>query len=86
MSDFLKAIRHLIATGDVRISEHGYNELAEDGLTVKELFDGIDKAQIVENIQIIQKEDVYYFCKKINMAIPFKYCGEFPKDMINRLC
>lgn len=48
MSDFLDAIRHLIAIGYVRISEHGYDELAEDGLTVKELLDGIDEAQIVE--------------------------------------
>ncbi|NBC27491.1 MAG: DUF4258 domain-containing protein [Bacteroidetes bacterium] len=48
MSDFLNAIRHLIAVGEVRISEHGYDELAEDGLTVKELLDGIDEAQIVE--------------------------------------
>lgn len=48
MSKFFKAVRHLIATGDVRISEHGYDELAEDGLTVKELIDGVNKAQIVE--------------------------------------
>ena len=72
MSDLLNAIRQLITTGDVRISEHGYDELAEDGLTVKELLDGIDEAQI---IRIIQKEGVYYFCKMINMAIPFMYVG-----------
>lgn len=48
MSDFLDTIRHLIAIGYVRISEHGYDELAEDGLTVKELLDGIGEAQIVE--------------------------------------
>ncbi len=48
MSHFLNAIRNLIAKGHVRISEHGYDELSEDGLTVKELLDGIDKAQIVE--------------------------------------
>jgi len=48
LSDFLNAIRYLIATGAVRISEHGYDELADDGLTVNELLNGIDKAQIVE--------------------------------------
>jgi hypothetical protein len=48
LSNFLKAVRHLIHTGSVRISEHGYDELAEDGLTVKELLDGIDKAHVVE--------------------------------------
>jgi hypothetical protein len=28
----------------VRISEHGYNELAEDGLTVRELLAGVPEA------------------------------------------
>src|SRR5690554_4072291 len=48
LSDFLNTIRRLIATGIVRISEHGYDELAADELTVKELLNGIDKAQIIE--------------------------------------
>lgn len=48
MSDFFIAIRLLIAKRDVRISEHGYDELADDGLTVSELLDGINEAQIIE--------------------------------------
>lgn len=86
MSNFLNAIRHLISTGDVRISEHGYDELAEDELTVREVLDGIDKAQIVEEYPDYPKEDVYYFCKKLNIPIPFMYYGRFPKDMTNQLC
>ena len=48
MSNFLNAVLSLIHSGDVRISEHGYDELAEDKLTVTELLEGVDKAQIVE--------------------------------------
>jgi hypothetical protein len=31
---FIETIRALARTGELRISEHGYDELAEDGLTV----------------------------------------------------
>jgi len=38
----------LIARGDVRISEHGYDELAEDGLTVREILIGSSEAIVLE--------------------------------------
>jgi len=38
----------LIQSKSVRISEHGYDELSDDGLTVKELLNSIEQAQIVE--------------------------------------
>jgi hypothetical protein len=42
-------IRDLIATGEVRVSEHGYDELAADGLTVREIIAGIMDAQLAED-------------------------------------
>jgi hypothetical protein len=32
LSDFIEWGHDLLSAGDVRISEHGYDELAEDGL------------------------------------------------------
>jgi hypothetical protein len=49
MSDTLKAVRRLIESGEVRISEHGYDEMAEDGFTVTEILEGIDGAKVVED-------------------------------------
>lgn len=49
MSDTIESLKHLVASGDVRISEHGYDELANDGLTARELVSGIDKAILVED-------------------------------------
>lgn len=40
MSRTLDSIRHLISEGNVRISEHGYDELAADGLLARELVEG----------------------------------------------
>lgn len=49
MSATFAAIRKLIERDDVRISEHGYDELAEDGLTVTEILEGIANARVVED-------------------------------------
>ena len=49
MSATLKAIRALVEIRDVRISEHGYDELAEDGLMVTEILSGIADARVVED-------------------------------------
>jgi hypothetical protein len=49
MSATLEAIRQLVATGEVRISEHGYDELAEEAIFVRDLLDGIDNAIVIED-------------------------------------
>jgi hypothetical protein len=45
---FLEKIRALVRAGDVRVSEHGYDELAEDGLTAREVISGAQEAIVVE--------------------------------------
>ena len=48
MSEFIEKVRALIRAGDVRISEHGYDELTEDGLSAKEVIRGVSEAVVVE--------------------------------------
>ena len=48
LSDLLRQMNDLISAGEVRISEHGYDELAEDGLTARGLLGGVANAAIVE--------------------------------------
>jgi hypothetical protein len=49
MSTTFAVILKLIERRDVRISEHGYDELAEDGLTATEIVDGIINGQVIED-------------------------------------
>ena len=42
-------IRKLVTAAEVRISEHGYDELAADGLTVREIVAGISNAVLIED-------------------------------------
>jgi len=43
------AILALIQHDEVRVSEHGYDELAADGITVREIVAGAPQAVVVEN-------------------------------------
>jgi hypothetical protein len=49
MSETLEAVRRLVTAADVRISEHGYDELAADGVTVRDVLDGVEEALVVED-------------------------------------
>ncbi len=48
MSKTFNKVIELIDKGDVRISNHGYDELAEDGLLVKDVMIGIKDGLVVE--------------------------------------
>jgi hypothetical protein len=37
MTETLEAIKKLVAAGEARISEHGYDELAEDRIAVRDI-------------------------------------------------
>lgn len=47
MSETFEAVRKLVAAGQVRISEHGYDEIAADGIYVRDILAGVNKAAIV---------------------------------------
>ena len=49
MSSTLDTVRELVASGNVRISEHGYDELSDDGISVRDLLNGVTGASVVED-------------------------------------
>ena len=49
MSSTLRQICKLVNTGEFRISDHGYDELAEDGILVGEVIASLASAQVVED-------------------------------------
>jgi len=48
LKEFLKQIKKLIETGDIRISEHGYDELSDDDILVSDVLNGIVDTVTVE--------------------------------------
>jgi Domain of unknown function (DUF4258) len=49
MSETLRLVIGLIARGEVRVSAHGYDELAADGILAREVIDGVQGAAVVED-------------------------------------
>lgn len=49
MSATLTRITELVAAGQTRISDHGYEELAADGIRVAEVIAGVSQAILVED-------------------------------------
>ncbi len=49
MSDTFKKILELIEKGEIKISNHGYDELAEDGILVKDVMANVEDGKVVED-------------------------------------
>jgi len=48
-SDTFERVKSLVGKSDVLISSHGYDELAEDGILVKEIIGGVQDAIVLED-------------------------------------
>jgi hypothetical protein len=55
LRETLEAIKVLVREGDVRISEHGYDELANDEIPVEDVLAGVDEAIEVEGYPAFEK-------------------------------
>lgn len=55
MNETLEAVKKLVAAEQVRISEHGYDEIAADGIYVRDILAGVDKATVVEDYPAFPK-------------------------------
>ena len=49
MSELLEVIRRLVGAGDVRISDHGYDELSHDEIRVRDVLAGVSEAEVLED-------------------------------------
>lgn len=79
MSNIVEQVRLLIRTGEIRISEHGYDELMEDELTAKELVAGVAKAVVVEEYPDYPKGPCVLLLQKDQAGKPVHVVWGIPK-------
>jgi hypothetical protein len=86
LSRIFEKVRTLISAGDVRISEHGYDELVEDGLSAREVLGGVQEAILVEEYPGFAKGPCALFCRKIEWGCQSMLYGASQKVMKSPWC
>ncbi|MFP4641993.1 MAG: DUF4258 domain-containing protein [Dehalococcoidia bacterium] len=79
MSSLFKEIQYLIVAGDVVISEHGYDELAEDRLTVREVLDGVGSGAVIEEYPNYPKGRCILLLQQARSGNPIHVVWGIPK-------
>lgn len=79
MSEFIEKVRALVRARDARISEHGYDELANDGLTVREVLAGMVDAVVVEEYPNYPKGPCILLLQKDRSGDPIHVVWGMPK-------
>ena len=83
MSKTFDTIQVLIAEGNVRISEHGYDELATDGLLARELVEGMEAAEVIEDYPNYPKGPCVLVLQQTKDGHPVHAVWGLPSDHTN---
>jgi hypothetical protein len=78
VSETLSIVQRLVALGNVRISEHGYDELADDGILATEVLDGVRAARVVEDYPSFAKGPAVLVLQEDAAGRPIHVLGAFP--------
>lgn len=79
MSNILERIQDLAEQGDLRISEHGYDELVEDGLSAREVVAGIQQAIVIEEYPDYPKGPCVLVFQRDRNQAPFHVVWGIPR-------
>jgi len=79
VNDILERIQALVISGDVRISEHSYDSMLDDGLYAREIVAGISKAILVEAYPDFGKGPAVLVMQHDNAGEPIHVVWGIPK-------
>lgn len=79
MSRVFEQIVKLAARGEVKISEHGYDELSADGIFVREVVEGLEQAEVVEEYPQFHKGPAVLVLEHDSEHRPFHVVWGIPK-------
>ena len=79
MSDTLRDIVHLVSEGHVRISAHGYDELAADNIFVRDVIASAETAVLVEDYPEYHKGPAVLVLQFDNAGNPIHIVWGIPK-------
>ena len=80
MSQTLQSVIALVARQDVMISDHGYDELAEDGILITDIMAGVADAVVVEDYPEYHKGPCVLVLQKDHEGNPLHVVWGIPKN------
>jgi hypothetical protein len=82
MDTILRQIRELVASGRVRISDHGYDELMEDGILARDVVAGVPQAQVVEEYPDYPKGPCVLVLERDSDGLPIHALWGIPRGHV----
>jgi hypothetical protein len=79
MPETFKDILQLVRDGDIVVSNHGYDELAEDSLTIREIIAGVSHAVVVEDYPVYPKGPCVLVLQRDENRLPIHVVWGIPK-------
>lgn len=79
MSRTLAAVIELVTRREVRVSDHGYDELAKDGILAREVVEGLATAEILEDYPDFPKGPCVLVLQQNRMGDPIHVVWGIPK-------
>ena len=79
MNDTFEMVRRLVQQGQVLVSEHGYDELTEDNIYVKDIIDGVEEGFVVEDYPDFSKGPCVLVLQKNAEGEPIHVVWGIPK-------
>ncbi len=84
MSEMLVRIVDLVRAGEVRVSAHGYDEIAEDGILAGEVIDGIGAAVVIEDYPSYPKGPCVLVLQRDRRGSPIHVVWGIPRGQTSR--
>jgi len=79
LESFQDKVKHLIVESKVRVSEHGYDELAEDALSVREVVSSVASGILIEEYPDFAKGPCALFLQQDSKGRPVHAVWGIPK-------